>query len=103
MMSKRESPNSIKRSLCRKDTFLEGGGGGGGGPLRQIRKKANNCNGFPRVNCTIYNIYVPYDTIFLRIGDFCVLRELIFAIWTDWFFLLGINFCGFQKVPSIQH
>ena len=26
----------------------------------------------------------------------CVLRELIFAITRDWFFLLGINCCGFQ-------
>ena len=31
---------------------------------------------------------------------FCILRELIFAIRTDWFFLLGINFCDFQKVPD---
>ena len=31
---------------------------------------------------------------------FCILRELIFAIRTDWFFLLGINFCVFQKVPD---
>ena len=30
---------------------------------------------------------------------FCVLRELIFAIRTDWFFFLGIIFCIFQKVP----
>ena len=30
----------------------------------------------------------------------CVLRELIFAIRTDWFFLLGNNFCDFQKVLS---
>ena len=34
---------------------------------------------------------------------FCVLRELIFAIRTDWFFLLRINFFDFQKVPSTQH
>ena len=34
---------------------------------------------------------------------FCVLRELIFATRKDWFFLLGINFCHFQKVPSTQH
>ena len=28
-----------------------------------------------------------------RIGDFlCSVRELVFAIRTDWFFLLGINF-----------
>ena len=33
----------------------------------------------------------------------CVLWGLIFAIRTDWFFLLGINFCDFQKLPSIQH
>ena len=43
---------------------------------------------------------------FFRIGVFffvVVLRELIFAIRTDWFFLLGINFCDFQKVTSTQH
>ena len=34
---------------------------------------------------------------------FCVLWELIFAIKTDWFFLLGIKFWDFQKVPSTQH
>ena len=34
---------------------------------------------------------------------FCVLTELIFAIRTDWLFLLTINFCHFQKVPSTQH
>ena len=40
-------------------------------------------------------------SLLLRIGDFfCVLRELIFAIRTDWCFLLGINFGDFQKVPS---
>ena len=27
---------------------------------------------------------------------FCVLREVIFAIRTDWFFLLGINVCDFH-------
>ena len=46
-------------------------------------------------------------SLFLQIGDFlCVLWELIFAIRTDWFFLLGINFCDFQKVypaPSIDN
>ena len=35
---------------------------------------------------------------------FCVSQELIFAIKTllrtDWFFLLGINFCDFQNVPD---
>ena len=34
---------------------------------------------------------------------FCVLRELILGIRTDWFFKRGINFCDFQKVPSTQH
>ena len=35
---------------------------------------------------------------------FCVLRELIFTIWTEWFFLLGIIFAIFRKypVPSTQ-
>ena len=28
---------------------------------------------------------------FCGLTIFCVLRELIFAIWTDWLFLLGIN------------
>ena len=40
---------------------------------------------------------------FCGLASFCVLRELIFAVRTDWFFLLGINFCDFQKVPSSQH
>ena len=42
----------------------------------------------------------------LRISDFfCVLRELIFATRTNWFFLLGIDFCVFRKypVPSIDN
>ena len=40
---------------------------------------------------------------FCGFAIFFVFRELIFAIRTDWFFLLGINFCDFQKVPSTQH
>ena len=40
---------------------------------------------------------------FCGLASFCVLRELIFAVRLDWFFLLGINFCDFQKVPSSQH
>ena len=40
---------------------------------------------------------------FCRLAIFCVLRELIFAIRTDWFFLQRINFCDFQKVFSTQH
>ena len=42
-------------------------------------------------------------SLLLRMGTFCVLRELSFAIMTHWFFLLGINICDFQKVPSTQH
>ena len=38
-----------------------------------------------------------------RVYVCCTLRKLIFAIRTDGFFLLGINFCDFQKVPSAQH
>ena len=29
---------------------------------------------------------------------FFILRELIFAIEKDWFFLLGTEFCDFQEV-----
>ena len=43
------------------------------------------------------------EFIFANCRFFCVLRELIFAIRADWFFLLGINLCDFQKVPSTQH
>ena len=39
-----------------------------------------------------------------RLVIFCVLLKLIIsAIRTDWHFLLGINFCHFHKVPSVQH
>ena len=40
---------------------------------------------------------------FCGLAIVCVLLELIFAIKTDWFFLLGINFCDFQNVPSTQN
>ena len=33
---------------------------------------------------------------------FCVLRELIFSIWTEWFFLLGIIFAIFRKYPVLS-
>ena len=44
-------------------------------------------------------------SLFLRIGDFFVLRGLIFPIRRDGFFLLGINFAIFRKypVPSIDN
>ena len=39
--------------------------------------------------------------LFLRFNEFfCVLPDLKFKIRTDRFFLLGINFCHFQKVPK---
>ena len=38
-------------------------------------------------------------SLFFGLAILCVLLELIFAIGTDWFFLLGINICDFQKVP----
>ena len=42
---------------------------------------------------------------FCGLAVFCVLWELIFAIRTDWCFLLGINFGDFRKypVPSIDN
>ena len=43
-------------------------------------------------------------SLFLRSGDsWSFARTNFYAIWTDWFFLLGINFCDFQKEPSTQH
>ena len=48
--------------------------------------------------------YIPCGTKFLREVNFAgwwffwVLRELIFAIGKDWFFLLGINLCVFLEV-----
>ena len=32
-----------------------------------------------------------------------VLQELISVISTDWFSLLGVNFCDFQKVLAPTH
>ena len=40
---------------------------------------------------------------FGRLAIFGVLQELISAIMTEWFSLLGINFCDFQKVPVPTH
>ena len=39
-------------------------------------------------------------SLFLQLAIFCVLRELIFAIRTDLFFLLGIKLCTFQNFPD---
>ena len=67
----------------------------------------------PRISNLIYKytsissflgIRVPCGTKFLReftffrIGDFlCSVRELIFVIRTDWFFLLGVIFLRFSE------
>ena len=51
--------------------------------------------------CTVWH-EIFAGVYFCGLAIFCVLRELIFAIRTDWFFLLGINFCDFQTVPSTQ-
>ena len=40
---------------------------------------------------------------FCELRFFCVLGELIFAIGTDWFFLLGTNFCDFEKIPIVKN
>ena len=53
--------------------------------------------------CTCHVARNFCGSLFLRIIDFLCLAELIFAIRTDRFFLLGINFCSFQKVPSIEN
>ena len=37
---------------------------------------------------------------FCGLATFCVLQEPIFAIRTDWFFLLEINFCVFKTYPA---
>ena len=39
---------------------------------------------------------------FCGLAIFCVLGELIFAIRTDRFFLLRINFCDFRKYPVLS-
>ena len=56
--------------------------------------------------CLFSNVHgsrlkMPCDTKFLQTGDlFSVSRKLIFAIRTDWFFLVGINVCDLQKVSD---
>ena len=62
----------------------------------------------------LFPLYVEYWSYFVwheifagiyfcGLAIFCFLRELIFAIRTDWFLLLGINFWVFSKVPSTKH
>ena len=60
------------------------------------------------------NIYIPQHIVWHEIfaevylcglAIICVLRELFFTIWTEWFFLLGIIFAIFRKypVPSVDN
>ena len=76
------------------------------------RKQGTKNNDLAQVDQTTDHFFNGYrvernfcGSLFLRIGDFCVLRELIFTIRTDWFFLLGIDFGDFRKypVPSIDN
>ena len=59
-----------------------------------IKKIKNKKNNRARIHRVARN--------FCGLAIFCVLRKLIFAIETNWFFLLGIYFCDFQKEPSTQ-
>ena len=57
---------------------------------------ADTVGSLPKLNLKLKYIIINI------IGDYkgsLVLWELIFAITTDWFFLLGINFCDFRKYP----
>ena len=54
-------------------------------------------------NSPLLIAYAVWHEIFMRVNFcglaiFCVLRELIFAIRTDWFFLLGIIFLVIFRV-----
>ena len=54
--------------------------------------------------CSFYNVHgsrlkMPCGAKW-RIGEFFVFRKLIFAITTNWFFFVGINFCDLQKVAD---
>ena len=57
------------------------------------------------LNFTIPNTFTMWHKIlawvyFYILEIFLCFEELVFAIRTDWFYLLGINFCNFQKVPD---
>ena len=53
----------------------------------------------------VHGMKFLWEFIFADWRIFCVLRELIFAIRTDWFFSLGKIFAIFRKypVPSTQY
>ena len=67
-----------------------------------LRKKRNT---LIKAECRVEHFLETFlrEFVFADWRFFCVLRELIFVIRTNWFFLLGINFCDFQKVPGTQH
>ena len=52
--------------------------------------------------CTCHVARNFCGSLFLRISDFLCFAELIFAIRTDPFFLLGINFAVFRKYPALR-
>ena len=52
--------------------------------------------------CTCHVARNFCGSLFLRIIDFLCFAELIFAIRTDPFFLLGINFAVFRKYPALR-
>ena len=52
-----------------------------------------------KFTCTVWHKIVV-AVYFCGFAIFCVLRELIFAIRIEWFILIGINFCNFQKVTQ---
>ena len=58
-----------------------------------------------KIYITQHNVWheILAEVYLCGLAMFCVLREGILAIRTNWFFLLEINSCDFQKVPSTQH
>ena len=101
---------------ARRNCFFFWGGGGSCTFQPSLLLKFRSTPLPPRISNLIYKytsislflgIRIPCGTkflrefIFFRIGDFLSSeRELIFAIRSDWFFLLGVNFCDFLKVLS---
>ena len=67
------------------------------------KKKKNEYGALSHARFARSSPAIPCDTKFFGLAMFCVLRERILAIRTNWFFLLEINSCDFQKVPSTQH
>ena len=56
-----------------------------------------NLNRFKVVPFTMWH-EIFAGVYFCELAIFYVLRELIFAAGTNWFFLLGIDFCDSQEV-----